>query len=148
MAKTGFRWSAALIVVTLVAVLQSCGGSSSSTTKADFVKDANAVCTKGEQQRSEVFSRLSQEYAGKEVTQTNREEAILELIKPYEQQTEQLAELAPPQGEEKRIEAMVSAMEEGASRAQADPGIVLNGGAPFGKADSLAVAYGLKHCKF
>lgn len=147
MAKTKFRWTVILIAAALM-VVQGCGSGSSSTTKADFVKAAEVVCNKGERQRSEVFNRLSQEYEGRKVGQDLREKAVLELIKPYKQQTIELGELTPPEGDERRVEAMVSAMEEGVSRAQANPAAVIGGDAPLKKANSLVVAYGLKHCQF
>lgn len=135
----------------LLVLISGCGGgsdSSSTATKAGFLRAAKAVCLKGEQERGVLFNQLNEQYAGQKVTPQTREKAIRKLIQPYKREAEQLAELDAPEGEEKEIEAIVSAMEEGASQAEANPNALLASNQPFRKADKLATSYGLTKCKF
>lgn len=140
-----------LAIGVLLPLLQGCGSgsdTSSTTTKADFFQAATLVCQKGQQKRGEVFREANEQYAGKKVTPQAREKAILKLIEPYQEEAQNLAELDAPEGEEKKVEAFVSAMEEGAAQAEANPNALLASSQPFRKADQLASSYGLKACKF
>lgn len=145
--KIRFGWIGVAVTVGLL-VLQGCGSDSSAPTQAEFVKEATAICRKGEEERGEVFKRLSQKYAGKQPSLKTREEAVLKLIEPYRQQTEQLAELTPPKGDEAQVEAIVAAMESGVERAEGSPASLLSSGSLFQKANKLATDYELSRCHF
>lgn len=148
MTKARVGWIWAIAAIALVAVLQGCGGSSSSTTKADFVKEAKNICNKGEQEREELAAKLITEFEEKEekATPELQEESVLKLLKVYEKTTGKLAELDQPAGEEQKVEAIIEAREEGAQQAQASPATLLHSAQPLRKAEKLAEAYGLGRC--
>jgi hypothetical protein len=151
MTKTRFAgmWSIALVV--LLVVVQGCGGGGSgsgSATKAEFKAEAQAICNKAEQEREEVTHKLLLEYQEREANanQKQQEAAVLKVLAVYTKTTEALASLDLPEGEEQKVEAILTAREEAATQVQASPATALNNGAPFQKPDQLAEAYGLEGC--
>lgn len=134
-------------LVLLVGLLAAgCGGSSEeSLTKDDFVRKANAICGKWQQERGRAFREVSTKFKPP-VTQAKREKAILFVLEPYGEAVEGLAELPPPKGEEKQVEAMITAMEDAFAQAEANPGTLISSSAPFNKPNKLAEDYGLKEC--
>lgn len=149
MSTRGFL--AAVVAMSVLALLfAGCGGGGDSetgaTTKAGFVKEADAVCLKNTAKRGQMISELSQQFTGKKPTQAQREELVLKLLPTYEDTAAQLGELAPPAGDEEKIEAIVEAMEEAAERVKANPSAALVGSIPFDKANKLVAAYGLEKC--
>jgi hypothetical protein len=148
MTKARLGWIGAITAIVLVAALQGCGGSSDSTTKADFVKEAKAICNKGEQKREELATKLITEFEEREekATQKLQEESVLKLLTVYEGTTEKLAELDQPEGEEEKVEAIIEAREEGAEQAQASPATLLHSAQPLRKAENLSEDYGLGRC--
>jgi len=134
------------VLVALVAAGCGGGGSDETVTKADFVRQGNAICGKWQQARTAAFSELSQKFKPP-VTQAKREEAVLFILKPYGESIQGLNELDPPAGEEAKVEAMIKAMEEGFAQAKADPSSVISGTVAFKKSNKLVEEYGLKECK-
>jgi hypothetical protein len=133
------------VLVVLVAVGCGGGGSDETVTKADFVRQGNAVCGKWQQARSSAFSEINQKFKPP-ITQAKREEAILFILKPYNDAIQGLKELEPPAGEEEKVEAMIKSMEEGWAQGQADPGSLISSGVAFNKSNKLLDEYGLKEC--
>jgi hypothetical protein len=134
-------------LILLVGLLASgCGSSGGeSLTKEDYVRKANAICGKWQQERGQAFREVSSKFKPP-VTQAKREKAILFVLEPYGEATEALAELSPPKGEEKEVEAIVTAMEDAFAQAEANPGTLISSSAPFNKPNKLATEYGLKEC--
>lgn len=134
------------VVAVLMAAGCGGGGSDETVTKADFVRQGNAICGKWQQARGKAFQEVSAKFKPP-VTQAKKEKAVLLILQPYEDAIEGLKELDPPQGEEEKVEAMIEAMEEGWEQGQANPGTLLSSEAPFVKANKLVEEYGLKECK-
>jgi len=135
--------------VALTLLIGGCGGGDSESatlTKAQFIKEANSICLKGEAKRGQVLNEVSQGLSGSNISPGQKEQLVLEVLTPYEGTTAQLAELDVPDGEEKRVEAIVAAMEEAADRVKADPNTAIVSTAPFNKANKLARGYGLDRC--
>ena len=150
MSKAMWRGMGMVAVAALVVLLQGCGGGDPDTaTKADFIKEAKAICHKGEQEREELSNKLILEYQEREenATQKVQEEAVLKFAKIYEKTTAALADLDLPEGEEQKVEAIVEAREDAAAQVKASPATALHSGAPFKKADDLAEDYGLDNCQ-
>ena len=130
----------AVLVALLAAGCGSSGGEES-LSKQDFVRKANAICGKWQQERGERFREASSKFKPP-VTQAKREKAILLVLAPYGKAAESVAELPPPEGEEEKVEAISTAMEEAYAQAQANPGTLISSSAPFNKANELAEDYG------
>lgn len=133
------------ILLALLTVGCGGGGSDETVTKADFVRQGNAVCGKWQQARGQAFREVNSKFKPP-VTQAKREKAILFVLEPYEDAFEGLKELEPPAGEEEKVEAIIDAMEEGWNQAKANPGTLVSSSAPFSKANKLTEEYGLKEC--
>jgi hypothetical protein len=134
------------VLVALVAAGCGGGGSDETVTKADFVRQGNAVCGKWQQARTKRFAEVNQKFKPP-ATQAKREKAILIILAPYEDAIQGLKELEPPAGEEEKVEAMIKAMEEGWNQAKADPGSLISNGVAFNKSNKLFEEYGLKECR-
>lgn len=127
------------------------GEGSSSLTKAELIKQGDAICKQGNEDVEGEANEFAKEN-GIDVNKpstSEQEEVVSEVIGPaIMRQAEKIAELGAPSGEEEEVEAIVAAVEAGAEEAEQEPGSILNGkgGGPFAEANKLASAYGFKVC--
>jgi hypothetical protein len=135
----------------IAALVAGCGGgndSSSSTTvatsslsKAQFVKKANAICEQG---RTKFVNYLSKEVA--------LPEAIVDVVAPtLEEVTSEIRELGAPKGGESQVEAFLASMQRGTEEmvAKRETAKVLSDiEPPFEESAKLAAKYGLDHCTY
>jgi hypothetical protein len=151
MSKRFIALLAALAAIAMIVV--GCGGgdsSSSSLSKAEFIKQADAICEKGNEENNTEFEEFAKEHnlsEKKEPSKAVQEEAISEIVAPgVKKQIEEIDALGAPEGDEKKIEAMVGAVEEGVEEIEADPAVLIEGKNPLAKGSKLAKEYGLKTC--
>jgi uncharacterized membrane protein YdbT with pleckstrin-like domain len=137
------------VVVVLVAGAGCGGGDDDSLSTAEFVKQADAICTNREAEKNKnleaAFQKANQEGAkGKEV----EEKLVTETaLPPIREMTEELSDLGAPSGEEDQVESMIAAFEAEIEKIEGDPASALTGsGGSFEKADQLAQGLGLKAC--
>jgi len=136
----------------LVAGCGSGGDSSESTsslTKAEFVKQGNAICAKGNKEIQEGFEEFEQEVGSqKQPTKAQLTEAIETIVLPaVRNQVEGIQELEPPSGEEAKVEAITDSAEEALEEGEEDPASLTSEKAdPFAKANEMANEYGLTKC--
>jgi hypothetical protein len=123
----------------LVALAVGCGGSSEAAPlkKAQFIKQGDAICATAQAEREGQREEL--------LEQSSESDAMQILLEPIENMTGELGDLGVPVGQEKQVEAIISAYEEGAAKLEADPGGP-NSAAAFDKANELAADYGLTGC--
>lgn len=127
-----------------------CGDSEDSTaaslTKAEFLKQGNAICEKGELARAKAMEKASKDFKpGRTVAEQeeNRTHLIEAAIPPFEAMTEELSELPPPAGEEEKVEEIIAAMEESADKASAEPAFAGVKNRFFERSQDLLREYGL-----
>jgi hypothetical protein len=140
----------------IMVIVAGCGGGddsssdSSSITKAQFVKQADAICEKGNKESEAEFEELAKEKGfseKKEPSKPQQEEIISEIVAPgVQKQIEEIDALGAPEGDEKQIEAMVAAVEEGVEEIEENPASLIEGKNPLAKGTKLAKDYGLKAC--
>src|SRR5436305_10650421 len=140
----------------MTAVVAGCGGGSdsssesSSMTKAQFIKQADAICAKGNEENETEFEEFAKEKGlseKKEPTKAQQEEAISEIVAPgVRKQIEKIDALGAPEGDEGKVEAMVAAVEEGVDEIEENPASLTEGKNPLAKGSKLAKEYGLKTC--
>ena len=140
----------------ILVIAAGCGGGSdsssdsSSVTKAQFVKEADAICVKGDKQNEKEFEEFAKEHnlsEGKEPSKEVQEEAVQDLVVPgVRQQIEEIDDLAVPSGDEAKIEEVVSSVEEGLEELEEDPTLLFKGKNPLGKGSKLAREYGMVKC--
>jgi hypothetical protein len=147
--------SAGVLAVTVV--IMGCGGgdddeaTASSITKAEFIKQADAACEKGEKQMQVAFGAFSQEKqqegVNKPTPELYDELVAAVVVPPIEQEADEIRALGAPDGDEEQIDAFVEAREESIEIAEGEPkAIISNSDVIFGKSSKLADAYGLENC--
>lgn len=147
-----------LLILALVAV--GCGGggddssgdstdSSSSLTKAEFIKQGDEICKKGDAAIEEEATEFADEnnIDTEKPTEAQQEEVIAQVVGPaIKRQSEEIADLGVPEGEEEAAEDIVEAVGRGADEIEEDPKAVLEGEIPLTEAGKLAKAFGFKQC--
>jgi hypothetical protein len=125
--------------------------------KAEFIKKADAACAKGKKQVETEFAAYLKKNKIKEIPEAKeakaqaagREAEVIETIAlpALQQQVDEIRALGFPDGEEDQVEPFLDAVEEGIEKIEEDPQAFFSGADEvFGKADKLAVKYGLKVC--
>jgi hypothetical protein len=143
-------------VAAIAMIVAGCGGSSdssestSSLTKAQFLKQGNAVCAKGNKEIQEGFEEFEKESGSqnKQPTKAQLTEAIETIVLPgVGKQVEGIKALPAPNGEEAEVEAITDAAEEALEKGEEDPvALTTEKADPFAKANKLANEYGLVKC--
>jgi hypothetical protein len=157
---------AALFAALLVAIVAGCGGGSSSSssgggtsggeesalTKKQFIAKADGICAAKDKELNEEVEKFVKEEGiseSKKPTQAQENELVESYVVPnIRSQGEEIGELAAPEGDEEKIETIVSSLEEGADEAEENPESITGGGSttPFEKATKEAQAYGMQVC--
>jgi hypothetical protein len=154
------KFAALLFGAALIAVLAAgCGSSGGddstssvsegSLTKAEFIKQGDEICEKGNQKiNDEAENFASEEGVDKgEPKQEQQEEAIEQIVAPgVREQAEEIAALGAPKGDQAEVEAIVAAVKTGAAELEEDPEALLEGKNPLSKGSQLAAKYGFKEC--
>lgn len=141
--------------VALAIVVVGCGGDGSGETKtasldkAEFVKRANALCTKGQEKLHSDFVAFStKKNDNPNPSRAEYEEFIDKVVAPnLNREIAELQALGAPVGDEGQVGAMLAAVKEGLRGAEERPEMVTIGNSKlFAKAIKLAAAYGLTAC--
>jgi hypothetical protein len=130
----------ALAIALLVALAAGCGGSSDAAPlkKPQFVKQADEVCATAQEERADQREELTE-------SEDSAEDVMQTLLEPVENMTSDLADLGPPVGQEKEVEAIIAAYEQGVSKLEAEPEAA-DAPTAFDMANKLAEDYGLNDC--
>jgi len=139
-------------IALLLLALPGCGGgdetsegaSASSLTKAQFLKQGNAIC-------DQVFDEIDRKYGKLSNKSTDAElnEQAQEIVPPLVTRlAHRLRTLGAPRGEEARVEKILVALEEGVETAEEDVNTVRGsrGEFAFGEGYEMLWAYGLDRC--
>ena len=136
-------------VLALAGVAAGCGGDDSdSLTKAEFVKQGDAMCEEvNNDARAELGAFIAKARGSKGgVTPSQEEELVTTVIVPlFQQQLDGLNELGTPEGDAE-AEEIIKGMEEVLAEAEANPVGLASSGDPYGKSEQLALDYGFKSC--
>jgi hypothetical protein len=129
--------------------LAACGsqGGSSDTvsTAAVFVKEGNQICRKWQKARAERFAEAGTKLKPS-ASKAERDKVIVWIFRPYGTAIDGLSELAAPSGDEKKVEAVVQAMEKAAAEVKAHPAAAVGSLETFKEPNQLAEQLGLKEC--
>ena len=138
-------------VAAIALIVAGCGSSDDSTTdsaaggealtKAEFVKQANAICTAG---NAEIEAALKE---GAPKSDEEGEEFVEESVLPaVAKQVEEIGELGYPEGKDgEEAEAVVASAEAEIEKAEDDPSTLAEPGA-FKEPNRLAREYGMSVC--
>ena len=138
----------------LVVVAAGCGSSKSKSTvttpaltKSEFLKKGNAICKKGNQQISQVAHKVFPNRKARPSRAQMIKFATDTVIPSVQGQISGVKALGAPQGDEAKVNAIVTTAQAALDRAKKDPALLeSNKSTPFAKANKLAKAYGLTVC--
>ena len=144
------------IALIFLLVVDGCGSggatdSTSSLTKAEFLKKGSAICAKGSEEINKAYEKFSREHVagGKTPSEALLDEAAAEIVLPVRvREVRQLRALGAPSGQEEHVDAMLTAWEEGIEKGEEDPNSLRKAGPEFAfyKSYSMGINYGLKKC--
>jgi hypothetical protein len=143
------------VLVALAALVAGCGGGDETTdsttvtlTKVEFIKQGDVICKEANednQAEAEEFGE-DNDFVLEKASKEQLEEAVAEVLSPsLNQQVEELEALGVPKGDEKKVEAIFTAVEDAAEEIEDDPSLVFKGEV-LKKANQLADDYGFKVC--
>lgn len=147
-----------LALAATAAVVAGCGSSSSETTettasisKAEFVKQGNAICMAGNKETNAGFEKFAKENNLNHKKPSNAQfEELSEtvLIPSVSKQISEVRELGTPEGEEAEVEEFLTHAEEALEELKADPSLVAKEGKeePFYTVNKEAAKIGLTSC--
>lgn len=148
-----FRAIIGLVVVFATAGLAfgGCGDDDDATaslTKAQFTKQANAICARSDEVRkAEYRAEISASEGDKDLSDAEKERLFLDVfIVPFQEMIGELEDLGVPQGDEQELEAIFTEMKKGAEVLEEDPLLILGEPTMFKKANELNTKYGLTAC--
>jgi hypothetical protein len=144
-------FSTVLVALTALSLLVAgCGGGedeTSSPSRKQFLKQANAICQEQTQKRNKIIQdAISGSDQNKLLPKAEREQIIVDALPPYAETPEKLEALGAPEGDEEKVEAILEAMEKAAADAKANPSVALTSTKQFEEANKLASGYGLTSC--
>jgi hypothetical protein len=133
--------------------IAGCGDDSGASTadKAEFVKEANAICEEVKARIEVDYGRfLEDEYSGdaNQQEEVDPDNLVDEVVIPnVEREVDQIRALGIPSGDEEEIEAILDGREQAVDEAvgNAKKFVDTNGGM-FDESSKLAREYGLKAC--
>lgn len=154
------RFLALIVAVAAVALVAAgCGSSDDSTTdsgealtKAEFVKQGNAICKEGNDKIESEFEQLAEEKNLKEnqkPPQAVLDEAAETILVPgIGKQIEELRALGNPEGDDGEVEDLLTGAEEALEEAEEDPSVLTEDedSGPFVQVNKEAREYGLTVC--
>jgi hypothetical protein len=153
--KRGNLAGATLMLPVLTLALGGCGSggaeSTSSLTKAEFLKKGNAICATGGEEINKAYEEFSRKHVagGKTPSKALLDKAAAEIVLPVrEKEVRALRALGAPSGQEERVDVMLAAWEEGIEKGEKDPNSLRKAGPEFAfyKSYSMGIDYGLKKC--
>lgn len=146
---------AALVAIALI--VAGCGSDSSTTdstatlTKAEYLKQGNAICAAGNKEINAGFEKFFEEneFSKKnQPTQADFQEAAEEVVIPsVRKQIDELEELEAPEGEEEKYEALFENAEAQLEKGEEDPSLLTDENNDlFAGVNKEAKALGLGSC--
>jgi hypothetical protein len=142
-------------LVALAAIVAGCGGGDDSDTtggdsltKAEFIKQGDAICEKANDQSEAEAEKFAKEndFKLERPTKEQLEEAVTEILVPnFNRQVEDLKALGVPEGDEEQVEEMIGSLETAADEIEGDPSLVFEEQV-LKEPAQLAEDYGFKVC--
>lgn len=150
--------TAAVAAAALVMLVAGCGGGDETTdetsgetvtlTKAEFIKQGDAICKKANDQSEEEAEEFAEEndFTLESASDEQLEEAVAEVLVPnLKQQAEEINALGAPEGDEEQVEEITVSLEGAAEEIGDDPKIIFDEEV-LEEPGELAEDYGFKVC--
>ena len=139
------RLCATAVCAVAAAVVIGCGGGDDELTKAEFLKQGNAICAKGNKEIDAAANKTfekGQQPSKAQITKFAEDT----LIPSVEEQIDGLRDLNPPSADEDQVNAILDEADSALDETKDDPSVFAEDKDPFKKANKMAIAYGLKEC--
>jgi hypothetical protein len=150
-------------VLAIAVIAAGCGSSSdsssseestSSISKAELIKQGDAICAKSEKENEAEFEEFVEENGlseNKEPTEAQKEELATSILLPsVSSQIEGIRALGAPSGEEEEVSEILDTVQEEIEEGEAEPSSLFEaeeeGASPFAEGNELAREYGFKIC--
>jgi hypothetical protein len=125
---------------------------SSSLSKAEFIKQADAICTREKTKGLQAMGAYVKQHQGATTEQAKAEligEAVQKVFLPsIQSQVNQIRALGAPAGDEQEVEALLDALEEAVEKASEGAASSANFAQAFTGSAKLAREYGLSGCVY
>lgn len=145
-----FALALSLMLATLVAAIGAtgCGGDSEEDTqpKAQYIKQADAVCGKTEGRQNALVKEVLKEPKIKNERKAFTRTVEIAGIPPLQKQVEELEDLAPPEPGAEEAEAFLTEFKNALGEVEEDPPSISEAPNPFEKAEKMAKEFGFKVC--
>lgn len=120
-------------------------------TRAEFIKQADPVCTKSNKKKENAFLAYGKENGlggNRPLTKELTEDLVLTALLPEVQaQADALDEMPTPEGDEAEVDKIVAAINVAIAKTETDPlSAMTRSTSPFLKANKLSQEYGFKVC--
>lgn len=139
----------ALGLAVFALALIGCGsddsGTAASLTKAQFIKKADAICGKAEEERVEAMNKIS-DSLGNELRK-NAEKLVEAGLPFYKKATEEITEIGLPEGQEAEVEAIIRSREVAAEKAEKDPARAGTSNDFWQESGDLQKQFGFENCR-
>lgn len=142
-------------VLALAAGLSACGGGEESLpegtlAKKQFLKKATAICAQGTKEAQKADEAAWDRYQPDHITEDESvlNKISLALVPAREAELRRLRAIGLPRGEEKRVDEILTAAEEGYEEGREEPRLLREGTKEFGliRALEMSSKYGLEGC--
>jgi len=134
---------AAFTAAASLSSLTGCGGGEEGLTKAQFIRQGDAIC----KQAGAEQVALAAHYKKKEIAPGHFKAVTGIVVPPMEKELRRLRALSPPQGDEKKVRAILEEIESGVHDVQHDYlDVFYEENDPFAEANELARKYGFHAC--
>ncbi|MEJ7892716.1 MAG: hypothetical protein WKF94_08745 [Solirubrobacteraceae bacterium] len=123
-----------------------CGGDDEALTKAEFVKQGNAICAKG---NAELETKVEELLAGGKEPDMEAQIAFFEdeVLPIVQGQVDDLGGLTPPEADQGEVDELIASAQEAIDKAEEDlEAVAAAEEDPFADANEKAEAYGLTEC--
>jgi hypothetical protein len=137
-------------VLIALSLVVGCGGGGSDDqppTKAEFIRQADAICKAATKKIQDGFNEAAQRNTPRSKESAAATQFVDDVMAPtYQRQINEIRALGAPKGDEKQVDAMLTAMQEGLDSGKEQPLVLIRTESSLGKSHSAAQAYGLSAC--
>jgi hypothetical protein len=120
-------------------------------TKAEFIREGDAICGAQDDRLAEAFEARSEETSAEGLL-PDPEEQVEEItamsLPPFRREVRELRELKPPKQDRAEIEAILTELEHGIAELEKNPAhtLVVGAESPFTEPNNRARKYGFRIC--
>lgn len=140
------RPSLFLVALVLALGIAGCGSDGGSTTasptKAEFIKQADAICRAADEAQLPALAKAEKQASG-ESNAARTAVMLMAGLEPIEKEAKEIAALAVPEGDGDQLEAIVDGIESAVEEVEAKGS---KGSSAFVTVNRLSAQYGFRAC--